>query len=55
VAGLWTAMTTKAGTTLRLQPFGAVPTADRRALETEGERLARFIDPDGASVDVAWG
>ena len=54
VAGLWTTVTTKAGTTLRLQPFGTVPTADRQALEIEGERLARFIDPDGSSVDVAW-
>ena len=35
--------TTKGVATLRLEPFGRVGAADRRALEAEGERLVRFM------------
>ena len=54
VAGLWSVTTTKGVATLRLEPFGRVGAADRRALEDEGERLVRFVEADASSHEVRW-
>jgi hypothetical protein len=46
VAGLWWAEQDAAGRTrIVLEPFRRLATADRRALEGEGERLAAFVEP----------
>lgn len=54
VAGLWSTSSTKGTATIELAPFGKVPAADRKALEAEGDRLVRFIDPDAVRHDVRW-
>lgn len=54
VAGMWSVTTTKGLATLRLEPFGRIPAADRRGLEEEGQRLLAFIEPDARDGRVAW-
>ena len=45
VAGFWWAEPDGAGTRIVLEPFGRLAAADRRALEAEADRLARFVGP----------
>jgi hypothetical protein len=55
VAGTWTVETKRQAVTLTLVPFTTVPKPARVALEEEGERLARFLEPGARSYAVAWG
>jgi hypothetical protein len=56
VAGLWTVETKlrrkKREARLVLKPFGKLDKRNRIALEEEGERLLRFIEPDAESYAV---
>jgi hypothetical protein len=45
VAGLWWAVHEGGRTRIELEPFRPITTSDRTALETEGERLATFLEP----------
>jgi DNA glycosylase AlkZ-like len=40
--------------TLTIAPFARLPAAARRELEREGDALVRAIEPDAASVAIAW-
>jgi hypothetical protein len=55
VAGMWNVERKKSAARLVLKPFGALNKAARNALDEEGERLLRFIEPDAHTrvVDVA--
>jgi hypothetical protein len=55
IAGMWTVESKRQAATLTLAPFAAVLKSARAALEEEGERLARFIEPGARSYAVAWG
>jgi Winged helix DNA-binding domain len=50
VGGFWWAEPDGAGTRIVLEPFGRLAKADRRALEAEADRLARFVGPLEPSV-----
>ena len=52
VAGTWKLEGQGEAATLAIEPFAPVSTADRDALVSEGERLARFMDPAAQSVQV---
>lgn len=52
VAGAWKIERAKAGATLRLRAFAAIPRRARVELAEEGEDLVRFIEPDAESVRV---
>jgi hypothetical protein len=52
VAGTWTVAKARGAATLTLQPFAAVPARARRALEAEGEALARFVEPGAKAYAV---
>jgi len=54
VACTWTSETKRQTATLTLTPFAAIAKPAREALEEEGERLARFLDPGARSYAVAW-
>ena len=54
VAGLWSIETRGDEAVLRLEPFAKLSAADRRALEDEGEGLARFHEPDARHHGVDW-
>ena len=45
VRGFWWAEPDGAGTRVVLEPFRRLAAADRRALEAEADRLARFVGP----------
>ena len=45
VGGFWWAEPDGAGTRVALEPFRRLAAADRRALEAEADRLARFVGP----------
>ena len=45
VGGFWWAEPDGAGTRVMLEPFRRLAAADRRALEAEADRLARFVGP----------
>ena len=45
VGGFWWAEPDGAGTRVVFEPFRPLAAADRRALEAEGDRLARFVGP----------
>jgi hypothetical protein len=45
VGGFWWAEPDGAGTRVVLEPFRRLGAADRRALEAEADRLARFVGP----------
>jgi hypothetical protein len=54
VAGTW-AFTHKRGEALiTVEPFAPLPEADRAALEEEGERLVRFIEPNAKTWAVRF-
>jgi hypothetical protein len=55
VAGTWTVETKRQALTLTLVPFATIAKPARAALEEEGERLARFLEPAARSYAVAWG
>jgi hypothetical protein len=46
VSGIWKIEKTKGTATLTLEPFAPLSPQARAALSEEGERLARFIEPD---------
>jgi len=51
VGGTWKLTRTKSKATLEINPFDKkLPRATRDALATEGEKLARFIEPDAESL-----
>lgn len=54
VAGLWSLETKDDMVEMVLTPFADVPPRTRAILETEGEALARFIEPDGAGYGLRW-
>src|SRR5204862_5315208 len=54
VSGTWAVTTARQAATLTLVPFGTVGKAARKALEEEGDRLVRFIEPGARTYDVAW-
>ena len=54
VAGLWSVESRKGRATLRLEPFGTVGAADRRALEAEGAALVRFMQPEARDHALTW-
>ncbi|GAB4510865.1 MAG: winged helix DNA-binding domain-containing protein [Anaerolineae bacterium] len=54
VAGTWKTEIKKKSITLRITPFDALAAEDETALAEEGERLARFILPDAATLDVTF-
>ena len=54
VAGLWSVKTERGEAVLSLNPLARVPKVDRLALEEEGERLVRYVEPDAESHGVAW-
>ncbi|MGZ8378557.1 MAG: winged helix DNA-binding domain-containing protein [Gemmatirosa sp.] len=55
VAGTWTVAKTRGTATVTLQPFAAIAARARRALEAEGEALARFVEPDATAHAVTLG
>ena len=52
VAGLWVATRKKTNAVLELRPFVRLSSDRRTALETEGELLLRFVEPDATTVSV---
>ena len=52
VAGTWTIEVKRRVATLRLEPFGALRKRAAAALRDEGERLARFVEPEAKSCAV---
>ncbi len=54
VRGAWRIEKSRGAPTLVIEPFEAVPEADREALRAEGERLIRFVHDDGRDLDVRF-
>jgi hypothetical protein len=52
VAGTWDVVLVKGTATLRLSPFGRLTRDIRAQLADEGERLARFVQPEARSIAV---
>ena len=52
VAGIWKVERKKAMATLVIEAFVKLAKKDRAALEEEGERLLRFVEPDAGSCAV---
>jgi Winged helix DNA-binding domain len=52
VAGLWELERKRDRAVLRLSPFRRLTKATRAELETEGERLLRFVEPDARSYAI---
>ncbi len=55
VAGTWTLARKRALATLTLVPIAKLRARDLRALTTEGEALARFVEPEAEDVAVVVG
>lgn len=53
VAGTWTTTVTRGEAILTITPFTKLTRADRGALNDEGERLVRFIEPEAKRHGVA--
>jgi hypothetical protein len=53
-AGSWRLQQNRDGTTLLIEPFGAVETAQRQALAEEGERLLDFAAPEATSREIRF-
>jgi hypothetical protein len=51
VAGRWKL---EKPASLMIEPFGKLTKKDRRALEEEGERLARFLEPEADAAEVRF-
>ena len=54
VAGTWTAVRRTRDTVVAVTAFRRIARADRAALVSEGERLARFLVPDAKGVGVTF-
>ncbi len=54
VAGTWAVAEEKGDAVLTLTPLAAVAAADRADLETEAERLVRYVAADASRHDVRW-
>ena len=54
VTGLWTVDAKRGEAVLTMAPFGKLTAATRRDLESEAERLVRFVEPDATRHAVAW-
>jgi hypothetical protein len=52
VAGAWRAESARKSATLVLEPFAPLEPAARAALDAEGERLLRFLEPAAASLEI---
>jgi hypothetical protein len=52
VAGLWVATRKKSNAVLELRPFVRLDPGTKAALESEGELLLRFMEPDATTVTV---
>ncbi len=52
-AGMWSIKATKKKATLALEPFGKLTKGVQKELREEGERLARFAEPDVADVEIS--
>ena len=52
IAGTWKLERKKAAATLTLTPFIQLKKAAKAALEEEGDKLARFIEPGATSIAV---
>jgi len=54
VSGAWKVEKSKTKAALMIEPFGKLAKKDRAALAEEGERLIRFIEPDGKAFEVQF-
>ena len=54
VQGAWSVELKKDEAALRIEPFDALAKHDRDALNEEGERLIRFVEPDARSFEVQF-
>jgi hypothetical protein len=54
VRGAWKIEKTKTAATLVIEPFDKLTKKDRAALTEEGERLARFVEPQAKSFGVRF-
>ena len=52
VAGTWEIVRRKAGATLRLTPFAALPKRALAELTAEGDQLVRFVEEDASTFEV---
>ena len=52
-AGMWSIKATKKKATLALEPFGKLTKGVQKELRDEGERLARFAEPDVADIEIS--
>jgi hypothetical protein len=52
VAGTWTIAKARGAATLIVRPFARIARAQLRALDAEGEALARFVEPDAKTHTV---
>ena len=51
VVGTWTAETKKKVSAVIVKPFDTLPAKTRKEVAAEGERLARFVDPEAKSFE----
>lgn len=54
VGGVWKVEKAKRAAALVIEPFAPLSTPDRAALEADGERLVRFIEPDAQTYAVRF-
>jgi hypothetical protein len=54
VSGIWALERTKSDTVIRVKPFIRLSPRDRASAESEGERLARFLTPEGKTFGVRF-
>ena len=54
VAGVWKIERKKGVATLTIEPFAALPKANRQALREEGEALVRFLESDANDYVVQF-
>jgi hypothetical protein len=54
VAGVWKVEKAKGVATLSLEPLVKLTNANRKALQAEGERLARFVEPEAKGIEVSF-
>lgn len=55
VRGAWKVEKAKGAATLAITPFDTLTKSNRAALEAEGERLVRFVEPDAKAYAVRFG
>jgi hypothetical protein len=54
VAGVWSPARNRATATLTIEPFEAIDQPARTALEEEGARLIRFVEPDAETYEIKF-